>query len=322
MAAHNRDVRAALAYHDATKHSQQSLAANRHLLDWENQPLPFKIYRDLESIPLVQNAPENDHPALEAIAALPRPPRTEGGAKRTPDLASLSRLLYLSAGITKRKRYPGREVLFRAYPNTGALYHIDLYLIAAELPGVPAGVYHFSPHDFALRCLRQGDHRSVLVEASGGSPDLARAPLVVASASTYWRNAWKYQARAYRHCFWDAGTLHANLLAVAETQGLEPRVIMGFTDRRVEAWIGSDPRAHPGSVGAIGSRTTPRTSAARARARDRAALALGSRLRIDPRHARGLLARRRRRGAVLEQFQAPSRSGGRDRLSSRTRAPF
>lgn len=241
MAAHNRDVRAALAYHDATKHSQQSLAANRHFLDWENQPLPFKIYRDLESIPLVQNAPENDHPALEAIAALPRPPRTEGGAKRTPDLASLSRLLYLSAGITKRKRYPGREVLFRAYPNTGALYHIDLYLIAAELPGVPAGVYHFSPHDFALRCLRQGDHRSVLVEASGGSPDLARAPLVVASASTYWRNAWKYQARAYRHCFWDAGTLHANLLAVAETQGLEPRVIMGFTDRRVEALLGLDP---------------------------------------------------------------------------------
>jgi hypothetical protein len=26
-----------------------------------------------------------------------------------------------------------------------------------------------------------------------------------------WRNAWKYQARTYRHCFWDAGTLLANL---------------------------------------------------------------------------------------------------------------
>ena len=81
----------------------------------------------------------------------------------------------------------------------------------------------------------------MLVEASGGNPDLARAPLVVASASTYWRNAWKYQARAYRHCFWDAGMLHANLLAVAETQGLEPRVIMGFADRPVEALLGLDP---------------------------------------------------------------------------------
>ena len=241
MSAQNRDARAALAYHDATKHSLQSLQANRHALDWENEPLPFKIYRDLEPIPLVRSAPASDHATLEAIAVTPRSPPIADGEKREPDFATLSRLLYLSAGITKRKHYPGREVNFRAYPNTGALYHIDLYLISGELPGLPAGVYHFDPHDFALRLLRDGDHRGVLVEASGGNADLARAPVVVASASTYWRNAWKYQARAYRHCFWDAGTLHANLLAVAETQTLEPRVIMGFADGPVEALLGLDP---------------------------------------------------------------------------------
>ena len=44
---------------------------------------------------------------------------------------------------------------------------------------------------------------------------MAHAPVIIACASTYWRNAWKYQARAYRHCFWDSGTMLANLLAVA-----------------------------------------------------------------------------------------------------------
>ena len=65
MSAQNRDARAALAYHDATKHSLQSLQANHHALDWENEPLPFKIYRDLEPVPLVRSAPESDHAALE-----------------------------------------------------------------------------------------------------------------------------------------------------------------------------------------------------------------------------------------------------------------
>ena len=241
MAFEPPDTRAALAYHEATKHSEQSLRANRHFLDFANQPLPFKIYRDLEPVALVPDAPGRDAPALEAIAAPARGPRTEAGADVAPSLATLSRVLHLSAGITKRRRHPGGEVYFRAYPNTGALHHIDLYLVTRELPDLPAGVYHFGPHDFALRRLRAGDWRGVLVEASGGDPDLAHAPVLLASASTYWRNAWKYQARAYRHCFWDAGTLHANLLAIAEAEGLEPRVVLGFTDRPVEALLGLDP---------------------------------------------------------------------------------
>ncbi len=80
----------------------------------------------------------------------------------------------------------------------------------------------------------------MLVEASGGEPALARSPVIVVSASTYWRNAWKYQARAYRHCFWDAGTLHANLLAVATSERLQPSIVVGFADRPVEQLLGLD----------------------------------------------------------------------------------
>ena len=237
----NRDTAATLEYHEATKHSERSVRSSRHFLDFENQPLAFKIYRDLEAIPLPQSFPANDVPALEVISPAVAAPAANGDDVQTPDLATLSRILYLSAGITKRKRHAGGEILFRAHPNTGALHHIDLYVVAGELPGLSAGVYHFGPHDFALRRLREGDYRAVLVEASGRSPDLARAPLVIASASTYWRNAWKYEARAYRHCFWDGGTLHANLLAAAGSAQLEPRLVMGFADRPVERLLGLDP---------------------------------------------------------------------------------
>ncbi len=237
----NRDTQAALDYHEATKHSERSIRANGHFLDWANQPLPFKIYRDLEPIPLAKNLAARNVSALEAISRSSDPRPVAGHDARIPELAALSRVLYLGAGITKWKRHAGGVMAFRSYANTGALYHVDLYLVTGGLHDLPDGVYHFGPHDFALRQLRTGDYRRLLVEASGENPEITRAPVVVVSASTYWRNAWKYQARAYRHCFWDGGTLHANLLAAAAVEDLEPSVVIGYADRPVEKLLGLDP---------------------------------------------------------------------------------
>ena len=238
----NQQIEAALHYHDRTKHSQESVRADPHVLDFDNQPLPFKIYDRVESVPLIRDPDvlyRATPPALEAIS-VPVSPVAEDLAERIPDLAALSQVLFLAAGVTKRKHYSGGEVYFRAYSNTGALYHIDLYVVAGDLPDLAAGVYHFAPHDFALYRLRAGDYRAVLVEASGEHSAITRAPVILVSASTYWRNAWKYRARAYRHCFWDSGTLHANLLAVATAQGLGPSVVMGFADAAVEKLVGLD----------------------------------------------------------------------------------
>src|SRR4029077_17952671 len=40
----NRNSEIAQRYHDATKHSYASVRNNPHFLDFDNQPLPFKIY--------------------------------------------------------------------------------------------------------------------------------------------------------------------------------------------------------------------------------------------------------------------------------------
>src|SRR4249920_2562338 len=222
----NRDLQATWAYHNGTKHSSESIRTNRHYLDWENQPIPFKIYSDLESIPLHQQLSSSGTTALEAISSLEAPTKDQV----VPSIQTLAEILYLSAGITKRRSYPGGEILFRAAACTGALYHIDLYLVCADLQDLPAGVYHFSPHDFALRRLRQGDFRGVLTRASGQEPSVVDASAVLLCASTFWRNAWKYQARAYRHCYWDNGTILANLLAAAAARALAAKVVVGFVD--------------------------------------------------------------------------------------------
>ncbi len=247
----SQGAEAALRYHDQTRHTVERLRRQPHELDWANQPLPFKIYDGLDSVPLPADPAilsGTTPPALAALCSSPSPV-TGSRAQALPDLTTLTRVLYLSAGIIQRKRLPGGgELYFRAYANTGALYHVDVYLACAELPGLAAGVYHFGPEDFALHRLRSGDHRSWLVQATGGHPRVAEAPVVLMCASTYWRNAWKYRERAYRHCFWDAGTLHANLLAVAGSaradapdDSLAPTVLVGFADRVVETLLGLDP---------------------------------------------------------------------------------
>jgi SagB-type dehydrogenase family enzyme len=232
----NQKTDAAWQYHNGTKHSYQSVRTNPHYLDWDNQPIPLKIYSALEPISLPEHLSSSGMPALSAIAS------GAVEAAVTPTRQSLAEILFLSAGVTRRRAYPGGEMLFRAAACTGALYHIDLYLVCGDLADLEAGVYHFSPQDFALRKLRAGDFRSLLVNASGGESSTVNAPCVIVSASTFWRNAWKYQARAYRHCYWDNGTILANLLSASAAHKIPAKVVLGFVDATVNRLLGLDSR--------------------------------------------------------------------------------
>src|SRR5437870_255519 len=234
----NRDLQAAWAYHNGTKHSYQSIRTNPHYLDWDNQPLPFKIYSNLAPIPLPEHLSSSEMAALTAISV----PETAKENEIAPSLQTLAEILYLSAGITKRRSYPGGEMLFRAAACTGALYHIDLYLVCGDLPDLEAGVYHFGVHDFTLRRLRRGDFRGELVRATADEPAVALAPVILICSSTFWRNSWKYQARAYRHCFWDSGTILANLLAMTAAHRVPARVVCGFVDDRVNRLLWLEPQ--------------------------------------------------------------------------------
>jgi len=242
-------------YHERTNHSVASLRENRHVLDWDTQPHPFKIYTGLAPIALPRDFGTSTVSALAALAATaPSEPR-----RALPDLNALARLLHYSAGITRTRTYPGGRVMhFRAAACTGALYHIDLYLVCGDLPDLPAGVYHFGPQDFALRRLRAGDHRGVLIDATASEPSITAAPAVLVCTSTFWRNAWKYQSRAYRHCFWDSGTILANLLAVAAADGVPARIVLGFVDTALNQLLGLDPQREVSlALVALGGRATP-----------------------------------------------------------------
>ena len=245
-------VQSVLDYHRKTNHSVESVRAGNISLDFSILPRLYKLYRRAEALPLPEESAPSNVPALEAIAG---DAPTRDGA---PTLEDVAALLKLSAGITKWLKVPNGSMAFRAASCTGALYHIELYLVCGDLPGLPAGVYQYGAQDNALRRVRSGDYRGALVAATAGHPEVASAPVSVVYTSVFWRNAWKYQSRAYRHAYWDCGTVLANTLSVASSRGLPTQVVTGFADDAVNRVVDVDGvREAAVAIVPVGSGGTP-----------------------------------------------------------------
>lgn len=220
----------ALRYHTRTNHSVQSVEENLYQMDRNNYPLPYKIYSSLEPLVLPNSFVSSTMSALDAIASS----TVSSEEEHIPDREMLARLCFFANGVTKRYHLTsGQEYALRAAACTGALFHIELYIVCGDVPGLAAGVYHFGAHDNSFRQLRAGDFRQVLVEATGNELSIAEAPATIICTSTFWRNAYKYQARAYRHTFWDNGTILANFLAESLSVQMPAKIILGFVDEQV-----------------------------------------------------------------------------------------
>ena len=248
----NNDILYSINYHEMTKHSEFSVMNSNYYLDWSNRPKPFKVYKDLPSFPLPIDFP---HPTLNAITAVSNLSidnesldnkiqitsslSSSKDVSKITTLSDLSSLLFYSCGITRVMRFNSVDYYMRAASATGALYPIEIYVVTKDLGSeLDAGVYHFNPGEFSLIAIHKGDHRNLLGPIAGNNTDVTTSPVSLIFTSYAWRNAWKYQSRSYRHWFWDAGVIVSNLLAVAGSMHLYPRLIMGFMDDQLNRLLG------------------------------------------------------------------------------------
>jgi SagB-type dehydrogenase family enzyme len=178
-----------------------------------------------------------DEDEARMVDARPSPFKDYGDAERLPLEACLAGpLLQDAAGIVRsqpRRDYGGGTIHWRAYSSAGALYPIEAYIAAAD------GLFAFDVMTPALVALRGDDARHAFADAAA-EPELADAGAIVVLTGIHERTGWKYLERGYRHVWWDAGTMLANLLGLAAADGLEPRLYIGFADREVNEILGAD----------------------------------------------------------------------------------
>jgi SagB-type dehydrogenase family enzyme len=142
-------------------------------------------------------------------------------------LRDLSRLLWSAQGITGRRG-------LRAAPSAGALYPLELYVVAGDVDNLPPGVYRYHPRNHYLMPIGSGDRRKPLARAALGQGWVRRAPAVLILAGVYDRTTGKYGQRGRRYVHMEAGHAAQNVYLQAESLGLGTVMVGAFDDAEVQ----------------------------------------------------------------------------------------
>ncbi|WP_283152619.1 SagB/ThcOx family dehydrogenase [Guptibacillus hwajinpoensis] len=202
-------------------------------VNWDDAPLPFKIYRHLPEYALAHDVPF----AIQESSFHP-----------TPDLKTIGYFLWYVYGLSQisQTAFPSdkggesTETMqsFRRFPPSGGgLYPSELYLYL-KLDELPNGIYHYDVAHHRLLLLRKGHFDSYLSSALGSSSHLSSCFGAVIITTMFWKNFFKYNNFSYRLQGLDAGALIGQLLEVSKCFRFYPKVHFQFLDSAINHLLG------------------------------------------------------------------------------------
>jgi len=141
-------------------------------------------------------------------------------------LQETSQLLWAAQGITDARG-------FRTAPSAGALYPLELYVVAGDVENLASGIYKYKPGKHELALVIAGDRRSELAEAALGQSAVEEGALVIVFTAVYGRTTDKYGERGIRYVHIEVGHAAQNLCLQATAMGLGAVTIGAFHDDQV-----------------------------------------------------------------------------------------
>lgn len=146
-------------------------------------------------------------------------------------LAELAQLLWAAQGVTDPQG-------LRTVPSAGALYPLEIYVVAGQVATLDPGVYRYDPRQHDLHKTADDDRRASLANAALEQSWIAEAPALLVFAALYQRTAAKYGARAQRYIAIEAG--HAAQAAALEAVSLQLATVDvgAFDDAAVKKVVG------------------------------------------------------------------------------------
>lgn len=151
-------------------------------------------------------------------------------AAKALTLAEVSQLLWSAQGITDSRG-------FRTAPSAGALYPLEIYIVAGRVQDLPAGVYKYTPHKHELFKILEGDRLAQLCGAALNQSSIMQAPLVMVFCAVYERTTGKYGDRGIQYVYMEVGHASQNVCLQAVSLGLGTLTIGAFYDDQVKTVI-------------------------------------------------------------------------------------
>ena len=168
---------------------------------------------------------------------------------RPVELAELAEVLWAAIGVN---RPDGR----RTVPSAGALFPLDVYVVAGNVRGLPSGVYHYLPLEHALERTADGDRRAALVREALRQGWVARAAAVLVVTAEYERTTVKYGDRGVRYAQMEVGSVAQNVYLQCAALGLGTTFVGAFDDDGVGEAAGLPAARRPLALLPIGSPAT------------------------------------------------------------------
>ena len=144
-------------------------------------------------------------------------------AEKPLQLSEVAQLLWSAQGITSRDG-------LRTAPSAGALYPLEIYLVAGSVNDLPVGVWHYLPDNHRLEQLNDTDIRNPLAHAALDQAWIREAAAVVVFAAVYERTTRKYGKRGIRYVYIEAGHAAENLFLQAVSLDLNTVIVGAFRD--------------------------------------------------------------------------------------------
>ncbi len=219
-------------YQRLSKYSRESLKGRS--LDWDRKPPLYKIYPpELERFPLQKPDREGGLPLYRTL----RQRRSQRNFRKVAlEVAQLSQVIWATQGITLATE----NHQFRTAPSAGGLFPIETYCVINQVEDFKPGVYHYQVPYHTLVLLKEGDFGSALAQAALGQVMMRDAAFNLVWSAMVERSKWKYEQRAYRYIYLDAGHIAQNTALAAVSCGLGSCQVGAFFDDEVNGIIGLD----------------------------------------------------------------------------------
>jgi len=153
-------------------------------------------------------------------------------------LSEVSQLLWAAQGITSPRG-------LRTAPSAGALYPLEIYIVAGNIDALPDGVYHYRPLKHELVLVIKGDKRIELCAAALGQTSVRNAGAVIVFSAVYERTTVKYGDRGMQYVHMEIGHASQNVFLQAVPLNLGTVIIGAFYDDEVKKILKMSEREQP-----------------------------------------------------------------------------
>ena len=165
----------------------------------------------------------------------------------TLTLSEASQLVWAAQGISHADG-------LRTVPSAGALYPLDVYLVAGRVEGLGPGVYRYRPGEHSLLKVVAGDRRRQLAVAALKQEQVEQGAAVIVLSVVYDRVVGKYGQRGVCYAHMEAGLAAENVHLQVTGLGLGTVIVGAFEDDEVRRIMGMEQSEHPLVLMPVGRR--------------------------------------------------------------------